>query len=90
MECIKQQLFNFSPPLVYSDLPPDPTALIEPPDVHQLKIDIINVEEGRVDIKSFSQDYQQKIINFYRFSGSAYTTKNSICAKRTTDTLDII
>ncbi len=81
-------LIPLPPPL--TDLPPDPTALIDPEDIAKLKTDVVNVYEGRVLLTSFDAEYQQRILNFYRFCATAYTTKNQLCAKRTTNTLDII
>lgn len=75
-------------PLPY--LEPDPNPLADPSDVQQLKVDTANVVEGRVEIDTFSQEYQIKIVNFYRFSSTKYTTAQNIVAKRTTDTVDII
>ncbi len=88
MANVLQPLIPILQPLDY--IPYDPTPLKDPEDVHQLKLDTINVLENRVDISTFPLDYQEKIKNFYRYSATAYTTKNSVCAKRTTDTLDII
>ena len=34
----------------------------------QLQIDAVNTMQNRVDISSFSKDYQQKIRSFYRFA----------------------
>ena len=34
----------------------------------QLEIDAVNAMEKRIDISAFSEDYQQKIRNFYRFA----------------------
>ena len=61
-----------------------------PEDVEQLRIDAVNVLEGRVDIESFDEDYQQKIKDYYRFSATRYASQYSIVAKRTKNTLDII
>jgi hypothetical protein len=35
--------------------------------ISQLEIDVINVLENRVDIATFSPEYQRKISDFYRF-----------------------
>lgn len=43
-------------------------------DTLQLQTDAINVLEGRVDINTFSPDYQRKIENYYRFSAVAPST----------------
>ncbi len=61
-----------------------------PPDVLQLQVDTINVEEGRVNINSFPPDYQEKIKNFYRFSATRYESNDGTIAKMTADTLDLI
>lgn len=61
-----------------------------PSDVLQLQTDAANVVEGRVDINTFSVEYQEKIKNYYRFSATRYTSDNTLIAKRTLDTLDIM
>ena len=61
-----------------------------PDDVRQLRIDAVNVLEGRVDIKTFDPDYQEKIKNYYRFSATRYGSKYGLVAKRTNNTLDIV
>ena len=82
-------LYNYlTLPLPY--LAPDPNPLPDPPDVIQLKLDVVNVVEGRVKITTFEPEYRDKIRNFYRFSATRYPSDHSVIAKRTTDTLDLI
>jgi hypothetical protein len=61
-----------------------------PDDVKQLRLDAVNVLEGRVDINSFDEDYQKKIKDYYRFSATRYGSKYGKVANRTKNTLDII
>jgi hypothetical protein len=61
-----------------------------PDDVKQLRLDTVNVLEGRVDINDFDEEYQQKIKDYYRFSATRHASKYSKVAKRTINTLDII
>ena len=61
-----------------------------PEDVHQLQVDVINVFEGRVELSSFSDEYQEKIKNYYRFSATKYLTNDPVMANRTKNTLDIL
>lgn len=61
-----------------------------PEDVKQLRLDAVNVLEGRVDIKSFDEDYQKKIKNYYRFAARRWSSKYSKPAKRNRNTLDIV
>jgi len=56
----------------------------------QLREDAVEVLEGRVDINTFDEDYQQKIKDYYRFSCTRYGSKYGLVAKRTKNTLDII
>lgn len=56
----------------------------------QLAVDMMNVYEGRVPIESFPSEYQEKIKNFYRFSGTYANWRYPTCAKRTHDTIDLI
>lgn len=56
----------------------------------QLQNDVIDVLEKRIDINSFDKKYQEKIRNYYRFSGTPYISSNPVVAKRTNNTLDII
>jgi hypothetical protein len=59
-------------------------------DILQLQTDTINVLEKRIDIQSFPLEYQNKIKNYYRFSGSSYISGDSSMAKMTKDTMDLI
>lgn len=61
-----------------------------PEDIFQLQIDVINVLEGKVELSSFSEEYQKKIKDYYRFSGTVHLSKYPVIAKRTNDTLDLI
>lgn len=61
-----------------------------PEDVKQLRLDAVNVLEGRVDINTFDVDYQKKIKDYYRFSAVRYASQYGKVAKRTKNTLDII
>ena len=60
------------------------------PDTLQLEVDVLNVEEGRVDISTFPKDYQEKIKNYYRFSATKHMSNDGTIAKMTPDTLDLI
>lgn len=66
------------------------SALPIPEDELQLQVDTINVLEKRVEIETFPKEYQEKIKNYYRFSATRMYTQNSVIAKRTNDTLDIV
>ena len=61
-----------------------------PPDIAQLQVDVINVLEGRVPISSFEPLYQNKIKNYYRFSGTSHQSSYEVIAKRTGDTIDLV
>lgn len=91
---VQQQLSNllqFKSPLNPSEVGRDPDEFPPiPEDMLQLATDMINVVEGRIDIKTFSEEYQKKIRSFYRFSATRYTTNKSKIAKRTPNTLEII
>ena len=78
------------PPLTPDDLEDDTNIFPIPEDVLQLQTDVLNVEQGRVDINTFSLDYQQKIKSYYRFSATRQNSNSDNIAKRTNDTLDII
>ena len=77
-------------PLTKEDLNDDLNFLPIPDDVLQLQVDMLNVVEGRVDISTFSEDYQQKILNYYRYSATRLRTDQDKIAKRTNDTMDIV
>ena len=87
-----QQLLTLLPlpPLTETDLNDDLNLLPIPPDVLQLQVDMLNVVEGRVNINTFPEDYQNKIKYYYQFSATRMNTQNSKIAKRTNDTLDIV
>ena len=88
----QKQLYSLQPlePLTTDDLLDGESVLVIPDDVLQLQADTLNVYEGRVAIETFSEEYQEKIKNYYRFSATRYNESNPIVAKRTTDTLDIV
>jgi len=87
----QQQLFNLSPykSSDFDTVGPD-TVPTDPPDIVQLKVDIINVIEGRVSIDSFPVAYQQKIKSFYRFYGQRSSPKQPFYPKMIRQTLDIV
>jgi len=51
------------------------------PNMTQLQIDAANVFENRVDIATFTTEYQQKIRNFYRFSPVSTSSAGANAAK---------
>ena len=61
-----------------------------PDDIVQLRLDAVNVLEGRVDINTFDEDYQKKIKDYYKYSALRYGSRKGAVAKRTPNTLDII
>ena len=63
---------------------------LEPLDALQLATDAINVVENRIDINTFSPEYQQKIRHWYQFSATRYFSDNPIVAKRIRETLDLV
>jgi hypothetical protein len=73
-----------------SKVPTNTNPHSPPADIFQLQIDIINVLEGRVELSSFDVTYQQRIKDYYRFSGTAHLSKYPVIAKRTSDTLDLV
>ena len=73
------------------ELPDDPCIPLEvPPDEKQVRVDAVNVLEGRVDISTFNPEYQEKIRNYYRFYGTQYSSEIGVNARKTKDTLDIV
>ena len=86
-----QQLLNLSP-YETSDIPPSGDRMVpdDPPDIKQLKVDIVNVIENRVSIDSFPLDYQEKIKNFYRFHGQRSSPKEPFFPRMIRQTLDIV
>jgi hypothetical protein len=62
----------------------------ESPDALQLAVDMINVKEGRVNISTFTPEYQKKIRLFYQFSATRGFSNNPTIARRTQDTLDLV
>lgn len=87
----QQQLLNLSPYEI-SDVPaPSPDVVPQdPPDIVQLKLDIINVLEDRVPMSSFTPEYQAKIRNFYRFYGQRSIPSNPLHPRMTRSTLEAI
>jgi len=61
-----------------------------PDDVLQLRLDAVNVLEGRIDIDTFDEPYQQKIKDYYRYSATRYASKYCIVVKRNRNTLDAV
>jgi hypothetical protein len=84
--------FNLTPlpPLTVEDLYDSSEFFVIPPDILQLQVDTLNVVEGRVPIGNFSPEYQQKIMNYYRFSANRQNTSRPKVAKMTDETLDLI
>lgn len=78
------------PPLTITDLDDDTNYLPIPQDVLQLQVDTLNVLEGRVALSTFSQEYQQKMMDYYRFSANRQNTCSPKVAKMTWNTLDLI
>lgn len=86
-----RQLLNLKPYEVSDVPPPSPDVFPpDPPDVIQLKVDIVNVIEGRVLIESFPPDYQEKIKNYYRFYGQRSCPTTPFHPKMIRSTLDIV
>jgi len=87
----REQLLSlptFSTPYNETTVPyPDgvPTESIEQ---WHLEIDVLNVYEGKVDIKTFPVDYQKRIKDYYRFYGTRGGSKDQTYAKLTKDTMD--
>jgi hypothetical protein len=85
------QLLSLRPYEVSDVPPPTPDTMPQdPPDIVQLKVDIINVLEKRVSIDSFTPEYQEKIKNFYRFYGQRSCPKKPFYPRMTRSTLDIV
>lgn len=84
-------LLPFKSPLSPTDIGSDPDMFPPTPaDQLQLATDMINVIENRVDINSFTPEYQKKIKSFYQFSATRYSSSKGKTANRTKNTLDII
>lgn len=77
-------------PLTKEDLDDGLNFLPIPDDILQLQVDTLNVMEGRVDLSSFSPEYQQKIKDYYRFSAHKTNTSNYRVASRTFHTMEIV
>ena len=68
----------------------DPSVLCQTPESIQLQEDTVNVEEGRIELNTFSTERQQEILNYYRFSGHQYRSKSKYVANRIWETLEIV
>lgn len=87
----QQQLFSQLALEPVEELPPDLCIPFWPTDdIQQLRVDTVNVLEGRVDIETFDTEYQEKIRNYYRFYGTQYSSEIGVNARKTKDTLDIV
>jgi len=78
-------------PLTPDDLrwnPAEPLPLAE--DLLQLQADTLNVFQKRVDLASFTPEYQEKIKSYWRFSAMRQTSKEQNCAKVIRSTLEAI
>jgi len=85
-----QQLFNLLPIWTPANLTqaPFPFALTEYE--KKLQADVLNVEEGRVEIDSFDPDRQELIKNYYRFGAHFQVSKYSKPLKRIRSTLELV
>ena len=82
---------NQKPLLTIADLYDDANYLVIPTDILQLQVDTLNVLQGNLSISTFPTEYQQKIMDYYRFSADFQNRRSpQKPAKRTTDTLDLI
>jgi hypothetical protein len=52
-----------------------------PIDTLQLQKDVLDVYEGRVDITTFPEEYQERIKNYYRFAPRLFDTKYAVDSK---------
>ena len=84
------QLIDPRRPYTIADLLDDVTYLPIPKDTLQLQVDCLNVLENRVQIETFDPEYQQQILNYYRFSATCSNSDEFRIAKRTMDTFEII
>ena len=66
----KQEQDDSLKPLTKNDLP----------NFTQLEIDAANVLENRLNINVFDKEYQQQILNFYRFSPLSNKSSNASAA----------
>lgn len=74
-----------------TELPDDLCIPLEvPEDEKQLRVDCVNVLEGRVDISTFEPERQEKIKNYYRFYGTQFSSEIGVNARKTRHTLDIV
>lgn len=89
---MESQTQDLSPnrPLTIADLMDDTNYLPISQDILQLQVDMLNVYEGRVAIETFPSEYQERIMNYYRFSANRQNTVSPKIAKMTPDTLDLI
>lgn len=72
------------------ELPPDPVPFEPNEDIKQLRVDVINVVEGRVDINTFPEEYQERIRHTYQFSAIHFASDVGVVAERIRETLDIV
>ena len=72
------------------NLPDDAGPIPLDSDELQLRTDVANVVEGRVNIATFPEEYQNKIRYFYQFFGIRYESETPVVAKRIRQTLDIV
>lgn len=77
------------PPLLSGDMNGD-NVLPKSEDRLQLEADVINVLEGRVDIKTFDIEYQNKIKHFYQFAGKEINKYVSYIAPTIRSTMELI
>ena len=54
-----------------------PLTKADCPNLTQLEIDAVNVLENRLNISAFDNEYQQQILNFYRFSAVNNKSSNA-------------
>lgn len=77
--------------ITVDDLKDDANYLPIPPDTLQLQADTLNVIQGNVSINNFPPEYQQKILNYYRFSADFQNRRSpQKPAQMTPDTLELI
>lgn len=83
-----QQLTNLTPYESSAVVNGPELVPFDDPDVIQLKVDVVNVIEGRVLIESFTPEYQKKIKDYYRFYGQRSSSKYPFYPKMTRSTLE--
>ena len=85
-----QQLLTLPPLSADNIVGFDEVPTIIPEDVKELQADTLNVIEGRVDIHTFTEERQNVIRSYWRFSATRYLTKYPKIARRTRETLDVV